>query len=91
MITNKIKVYLKSEIKEMIIALVVFVVICSSFAIYLKFVGIPMSKSHNLYNDASMALKRGDKDKALKLIDESLHYWQNENALHLKDDINNSH
>jgi predicted negative regulator of RcsB-dependent stress response len=86
-----LKEYLKKEGKEMLLALFVFIFIVISFTIYLKYMGLRMTKAHNLYNEASNILETSeDKSAALELLNESLSYWKDEKTLNLIENISSN-
>lgn len=62
----------------MLLALGSLILICFGFLAYLKYVGIPMTRAHNLYNQAVLALEKGDKEKAISYMQDSLKVWKTE-------------
>lgn len=75
---KRVKEYIKRETREMLLALVVLTLICLGFLAYLKYVGIPMTRAHNLYNQAVLALEKGDKEKAITYMQDSIKVWKTE-------------
>lgn len=75
---KRVKEYIKRETREMLLALAALIVICLGFMAYLKYVGIPMTRAHNLYNQAVLALEKGDKEKAISYMQDSLKVWKTE-------------
>jgi hypothetical protein len=75
---KKVKEYIKRETREMLLALAVLGMICLGFMAYLKYIGIPMTRAHNLYNQAVLALEKGDKDQAIIYMQDSLKVWKTE-------------
>lgn len=68
----RIKKYLKSETREMFFAISILIAICILFFLYLKFVGIPMSSAHNLFNQAVLELQQGNEQQARAYLEQSL-------------------
>ncbi|HOY46674.1 MAG TPA: hypothetical protein PKU95_03510 [Candidatus Dojkabacteria bacterium] len=75
---KRVKEYIKRETREMLLALGALILICFGFLAYLKYVGIPMTRAHNLYNQAVLALEKGDKEKAISYMQDSLKVWKTE-------------
>jgi hypothetical protein len=76
----KIKKYLRTETKEMVLAIIVFVAICVFFFLYLKYIGIPMSSAHNLFNQAVLELEQGDILEARSYLEKSLSVRESKEA-----------
>jgi|GEM_PF-5546136 len=75
---KRVKEYIKRETREILLALAALIFICLGFMVYLKYVGIPMTRAHNLYNQAVLALEKGDKEKAISYMQDSLKVWKTE-------------
>ncbi len=77
---NKIFFYLKTEIKEMVLAGVILFIVLLSFAAYLKFIGLPMTRARNTYNEGMVLLMAGEKVRAKQKFIDSLSFWENTEA-----------
>ena len=85
---KKLRTYLKNEYKELLIATLVAFLIIGSFLIYLKFLGIPMTRARNFYNKAVIAYENDDIEKSKGFLTESLNYWEDRVARELLNKIN---
>jgi hypothetical protein len=77
---QKIREYAKTEVKEMILAAVCLVLVVAAFMAYLKFIGLPMTRARNLYNQGMLLYSVGNKQAAHDKFRQSLEYWQTPEA-----------
>ena len=81
---KKLTTYIREEGKEIIKAAVVLCLVILAFAAYLKFVGLPMTRARNTYNEGMIQFMAGDISGAKQSFENSLSYWHTseaENAL----------
>ena len=67
--------YIKTEFKELLAAGIVLILVILIFMAYLKFVGLPMTRARNTYNEAMIIWTAGDKIRAKQRLMDSLGYW----------------
>jgi hypothetical protein len=72
--------YIKAELKELVTAGFVLVLVLLAFAGYLKFVGLPMTRARNTYNEGMLFLMANDEPKAKQKFIDSLSYWKTPEA-----------
>ena len=70
-----LKTYLDAEKKQLSLALLVLCLTVASFLVYLKFVGLPMTRAKNKFNEGVIMLSVGNKAQAQSKFSESLSYW----------------
>ena len=85
---KRLQTYLKNESKGFLLAIVVAILITFSFLMYLKYLGIPMSRAHNLYNKAVISYENGSLEKAKEYLKESIHFWKTPEAEELLEKVN---
>jgi hypothetical protein len=72
--------YIKTELKELIAAAIVLLLVVLSFLAYLKFVGLPMTRARNTYNEGMLIWSTGDTVRAKQKFEDSLSYWKTSEA-----------
>lgn len=73
-----LKEYLKAEWKGMLSAIGVTVVVGALCWGYIVYVGAPITKARNLFNEGMMYFESGDYEKAKTLFEESEKLWWTE-------------
>lgn len=77
---QKLKSYLKQEKKEILQAFIVMVIVASVYLAYLYFVGIPMTKAKNYYNQAYLNFTEGNYEKSRNALNNSLSFFYTQEA-----------
>lgn len=74
------KFVMNSIIRQISIIFFVSIIFLTLYLFYLKFIGIPRTMALNFYNKAVYE-SNFDKKNAIKLLEQALHYWQEDYIL----------
>lgn len=77
---SKLHNYIKEEKRSLITALIAILVIVACYTCYLKFIGLPMTRARNKYNEGVLLMTIGAKIEAKAKFTESLSYWKTPEA-----------
>jgi len=80
---QRLKVYLKQEKKEILKAFIVMILVAGVYLGYLYFIGIPMTKAKNYYNQAYLNYMDGNYDKCRNALNNSLSFFYTSEAQEL--------
>ena len=67
---------MKTHLKNILISVLISIFIAILFLVYMKFIGIPKTQARNFYNLAINNLHQGEKEDAIKHLDNALIYWK---------------
>lgn len=79
-IKNKLLEFLNNEGSGLMRAAIAAIVVTLLFTAYLKWVGLPMTRARNAYNEGVILLNLNAKTEARQKFNESLAYWKTPEA-----------
>ena len=87
---KRIRSYLSREKRDILYAIIVMVLVSLAYLGYLYFIGVPMTRAKNYYNQALLLYGERNYDMAREAITNSLHYFTTQETLDLQQKINSS-